>query len=325
MIWILPLCFVILLFLTGLICTRIALARRTPKQDVFAPKTYKGSIWEHYADMINKGVFWIRDQKPDTVTVQSNDGLTLCASFLAHPHARGTLINFHGYRSRGPSDFSCSAPFYYSLGFNLLVIDQRAHGRSDGNYIGFGALERYDCLKWIDYIANRFGEDHPIFLGGISMGASTVLMASGLGLPKQVKGVIADCGFTSPYEIIGEVIRHDYHLPPKPVLFLMDPWARLLAKYGLNSVSTTDAMKTNTTPTLFVHGKTDDFVPCYMTERTYEACTTPKKLMLVDNAGHGLSFVQEPDRYKQTLGQFLEDCLDGSVYTKEEYNKIDRT
>jgi homoserine acetyltransferase len=173
-------------------------------------------------------------------------------------------------------------------------------------FITDGINESKDCLRWVDFIIETFGKDTVIFLSGISMGAATVLMASDLELPKVV-GIMADCGYTSPRAIIKKVIG-DMHLPHWPILPLTDLWCRLLAKFSYREYSTVKAVSRSKVPILFVHGKVDNFVPCAMTEETYGACTSEKELILVEQAGHGLSFLVERERCEAAARAFMERC-----------------
>ena len=179
---------------------------------------------------------------------------------------------------------------------------------SKGKYITFGINERKDCWKWIDYISERFGTEHEIFLGGLSLGASTVVMASGKPLPAQVKGIIADSPFTSPYDIISRTVSHKYHAPSGILMPVICFWSRCLAKISLREYSTLQAMETNETPILFVHGKMDDYVPWKMSVQTSEACRPYHELFLVDGADHGTGYMVEPELYREKLTAFFRYC-----------------
>ncbi len=265
------------------------------------PKT----AWHRFSTPIHEGLDWLNSMPHETITALSHDGLTLYGDLIEQKDPKATIIMFHGYRSAGPNDFSCATKFYYSLGFNLLIVDQRAHGRSGGKYIGFGALERFDCQKWTEIIYERYGKELPIIITGISMGASTVLMASQLKLPENLIAIIADCGFTSPKEIIGHVIKQSYHIPPQIILPAMSVWSKILAKYSFSEISTCDVLKKNIIPVLFIHGEADDFVSCDMTRRAFEACTCEKEAIYVKDAGHGESYIMERARCEEILIKFI--------------------
>lgn len=283
---------------------RFAVVRKKPsRKKKKSLSASKGLVTlDAYRDQMEEGEKWLRAQNMETVCIRSHDGLKLAGHFLDGGTGR-TLILVHGYRSRAFRDFSCVAAYYRSLGFNLLLIDQRAHGESEGKHICFGAKERYDCVRWAGYIDRRIGGE--IFLDGISMGASTVLMAAGEDLPASVKGIIADCGFTSPGAIMLKVMEEDIGVRCRPLFRLVGRMIRLRAGFDVDGCSTVDAMRKNRLPVLLLHGTEDRFVPCRMTVEAYEACQAEKTLLLVEGAGHGASYLQDGDRCRAALQEFL--------------------
>ena len=252
---------------------------------------------------------WFRQQNKERVMQTSYDGLKLAADILpADPGTeRGVLILMHGFRGSAAHDFSCALEFYHELGYHLILPHQRAHGKSEGRYLCFGVKERYDCRMWAYYAATRFGDKMPIFLDGISMGASTVLMAAGLELPRNVKGIIADCGFTSPWEIFRFVLKKWFHLPAFPILHLTGILCRFAAGFGFRECSTLDVLSKSNLPVLFVHGTADELVPFWMGEQNYRACQGPKRFVKVEGASHGFSFLMEEERCKNELQEFLRE------------------
>ena len=259
-----------------------------------------------YKEQMDAGREWFLSQQPEKVEIVSYDGLKLRGLYAHNPESKGTILLMHGYRMDGYTDFTCIYKHYYDLGYSLLNIFQRAHAESEGDYITFGIKERFDCRDWCLYISDRFGSEHKIILDGLSMGAATVLMASGLDLPENVRGIIADCGFTSPWDQIAHLMKTKYHLPVHPLLDLADLWARIMGGFSLKEYSTIEAMKTNTIPTLFLHGEADEFVPTVFSVRAYEACCAPKKILTVPGAGHGVSYLVDPDACDKALDEFIE-------------------
>ena len=251
---------------------------------------------------------WVMQHEHQELHVMSYDGKLLHATFLPRENAKGTILLFHGYRSCWQIDFGLVLPYYYdTLGYQLLLVDQRAHGQSQGRYLTFGVRERYDVISWVTYMGQLLGEDAPLILGGLSMGATTVLLASCFEFPANVRAIIADCGFTSPYEIAQSVLHRDY---PKAPLGLLLPlcgfFTRLFAGYGLKDASTLDAVRESRYPILFIHGTGDSFVPCEMTQRAYDACTSQKELVLVPGAEHGKSYLVDQNRVQSALRAFLQ-------------------
>ena len=188
--------------------------------------------------------------------------------------------------------------------YNILLVDQRAHGESKGKYITFGINESRDCVEWAKYIAAEEKGTYPVFVEGMSMGATTVLMAAGRGLPDCVKGVIADCGFTTPKEIISHVVSRS-HLPAKLLFPFVTFWFRVAAKVNINEYSTMEAMRKCTLPVLFIHGEADNFVPCDMSRRNFKACAAEKRIFTAPGAGHGKSYVQDSKGCLKAIDEYF--------------------
>ncbi|MBE6600508.1 MAG: alpha/beta hydrolase [Ruminococcaceae bacterium] len=262
-------------------------------------------------EMIHAGRDYVRSLPYEDVYTPSHDGLSLRARYFKNGDGKQVLILVHGYKSRGDHDFSCAFEPYKNRGIDILLVDQRSHGKSEGKYICFGTKERFDVIRWCEFIIARNGEGVKIILDGISMGATTVLLAAGLPeLPKNVVGVIADCGFTSARSEVAYVAKRDYHLPSFPAVNLMDLMCRLFAGFSLSEVSTVDAVKSIKVPVVFVHGEADDFVPCENSIRNFCACGSPQKwLYTVPNAGHGLSFLIDNSGVSEVLNTFFEAAL----------------
>ena len=257
---------------------------------------------------------WVNSHEHEDLRVMSYDGKLLHAAYLPRENEKGTILLFHGYRSCWQIDFGLVLPYYYDeLGYSLLLVDQRAHGLSQGKYLTLGVRERLDVLSWVTYMGQKLGQSEPLILGGLSMGATTVLMASCFDFPANVRCIIADCGFTSPWDIAKSVLRRDCpKLPVGLLLPLCSVFTRIFAGFGLRDASTLDAVRESNYPILFIHGTDDTFVPCEMTKQAYTACTSPKELILVPGAEHGKSYLAQPERVKAALKRFLD------TYTNKE-------
>ena len=205
---------------------------------------------------------------------------------------------------------------YHSIGLNLLLVRQRAHGESGGKYITFGVRERRDVLSWVEFHNRTHGMDN-VFLGGMSMGASTLLFAAGEDLPPNVRGITADCGFSSPAEILSHIIRKDFHLPPKLVLPLMEVWARALGGFSLYECNSRKTLARSKTPILFIHGKADTFVPSAMSQAGFDCCASPRQIHLVEGAGHGRSYLFEPEKLTHALVDFFNQNLSDDYILEE--------
>ena len=264
----------------------------------------EGKVYEPFRDRM---VYWMKELRAlphEDFYITSHDGLKLHARFYEYAPGAPIELMFHGYRGNAERDLCGGVQRCFQLGRSALLVDQRCSGESDGKVITFGIKEHQDCLDWVDFAVKHFGEDSKIILTGISMGATTVMMAAGKPLPPQVKGVLADCGFTSAKAIMQEVIR-TMKLPPKVVYPFVYLAARLFGGFDLEAGSALESVKQATVPIIFYHGDTDDFVPSYMSKENYDACASRKALVFIPDAGHGLSYPVNKQVYLQTLYDFF--------------------
>ena len=267
--------------------------------------------WEEYKKIITPRKEWLMEQPLEQIDITAGDGIRLRGYYLpaAQPSDR-LVIGLHGYTSSGLSNFSPHSYFFHQQGFDCLIVDARAHGESGGKYIGFGVLDRFDCLAWINYVEKRFGGEKRIILHGTSMGATTALMTLGFSsLPDSVKGVISDCAFTSPYDVFVHILKRDYHLPPFPIMQFNSILCKSKAGYSFDEYSTLTALKQTDRPVLFIHGAEDNFVPVPMSFENAEACRSPHELLIVDGAGHGASYYENMYLYEYTEWSFIEKYI----------------
>lgn len=269
----------------------------------------KKTNYAKYYNCILASDGWLKEHHAQDVYVTSKDGLKLHGYWIPAKTPRGSILLAHGYRSTILVDFGLAYAFYHALGFNILVPHQRAHGKSEGRYITFGVKESEDMKCWIDLHNRKFGKQQMI-LSGMSMGASTVLYLADQQLPDNVKCIIADCGFTSPKAILDFVYRKIVHLPSGPSLWIANLFARVFAGFSLQQKDTRMVLRNAKLPVMMVHGLADDFVPSDMTQQGYDACTTQKELLLVEGAGHGVSFLKDKETYTKRVIAFLEKHLE---------------
>ena len=287
----------VLFFTVTFICYRMAFY--APREKELGEDEYSippGEIYEPHREQM---IAWMKETRAfphEEVFVTSFDGLKLHGCYYEHAPGSPIEIMFHGYRGSAERDLCGGVQRCFALGRSALVVDQRASGKSDGHVITFGIKERHDCLSWLEFARQKFGEDVELLLCGISMGAATVMMASDMDLPSNVVGIIADCGYTSPREIICKVIRQ-IGLPAKIMYPFVKLGAKIYGRFDLEEASAVEALKKCRVPVFFAHGEPDDFVPCAMSQTNYEACAAPKKLLTVPGAGHGLSYIIAPQEY----------------------------
>lgn len=294
-----------MILLGAYICYRMAFfsPKRKPK-DPEVIEIPKGEIYEVYREDMEKWVRMTRAMPHEDVQVQSFDGLTLRGRFYEYAPGAPIELMLHGYRGSGERDMPGGALRSHRVGRSALVVDQRGSGRSDGNVISFGINERRDCLTWVNFMVEKFGPDVKIILTGISMGGATVMMAAGENLPDNVIGILSDCGYTSPKEIICKVIRQ-LKLPVWPMYPLVKLGARLYGHFDLEETSAVEALQRSKKPVIFFHGEADDFVPCSMSRDCFEACASSKMLVTIPKAGHGLAYPVDPERYIRALREFF--------------------
>lgn len=275
-----------------------------PKPDDPPYQLPEGDTYAHTLPKLKKWAEEMYARPCEPVTITSHDGLTLYGRYYHTADDAPLQILFHGYKSSAFIDFCGGSALAARLGHNALCIDQRAHGKSKGHTISFGINERRDCLCWIDYAVKRFGPDTKILLAGLSMGAATVLMASGEDLPENVKGIMADCPYSSPKAIIRKVSK-DIHLPPSLAYPFVKLGAFLFGHFNLDECSAVSAVRNANVPVLIIHGTADDFVPCSMSREIEAACASQVKLVLVPNAGHGLCYTTAPRVYEEAVLTFF--------------------
>lgn len=281
---------------------------RNAKKESKEKEAPSGEQYEPYKDVIIKGASNILDAPYEKVSITSRDGIKLVGRYYHTADGAPASIIFHGYRSNIGCD--CNGGYSLSLknGYNVLAVYQRAHKESGGRTITFGVKERYDCLDWIEYILKRNGKDTKILLMGLSMGAATVLMAGGLDLPSNVKGIFADCGYSSPKEIL-QTVAKQMGYPVKPTYFFVRWSARIFGGFDPEEASAVDAMKKCKVPVLIIHGDDDRFVPCQMSQDNYDACASEKELLIVKGAGHGLSYCVDAKSYEEAVQSFINKVM----------------
>lgn len=307
--------FLILLFI--LLCLLITAAFVIFRTTLYTPNRTQNEDHRLFSsaqmDVFREQIFSMIDAfnaRPyESVQILSEDGLKLYGKYYHRADGAPLAICFHGYRGTPARDFSGGSKIYLEHGFNLLMVEQRGHKRSEGHRITLGVKERFDCLAWARYAERRFGEKTPLILCGISMGAATVLMASSLDLPKNVCGIIADCPYTSPKEIMLKVAR-GMGFGPRfiyPFLWLA---AKLFAGFDPAAADCCEAVRHTDLPILLIHGEADRFVPCDMSRKIAAAAPDHIELHTFPDAGHGISFLLDPERYRKIVLEFLDRVIE---------------
>ncbi len=295
---------VLLSLLTSYICFYMAFYNSEKnKKEKEAYSIPKGKIYDPYREQMIAWQKQIDEMPHDSVEIISFDGLKLRGKYYELDKNAPIELMMHGYRGNSRRDLCGGVNRAFEVGHNVLLIDQRASGNSEGNVISFGINESKDALSWLEYLQKRFGEESNIILTGVSMGASTVMMCIERGLPSCVKGILADCGYSSAKNIIKKVIK-EMHLPADLLYPFVKLGARIYGKFDLEELTPVEAVKKSPVPILFAHGDADDFVPYSMSVECYNACTSKKELVTVKGAGHGLCYPASPEEYVKKLTNF---------------------
>ncbi len=267
-----------------------------------------GEQYEAHYETIERCMNRLKELPFASCYTEAFDGIRLYGRLYKSDEKAPVHLMFHGYKSTSFLDSCGGAGLALSLDHNVLMADQRAHGKSEGKAITFGVKERFDVLSWIAYINDTFGDDTPIFLWGLSMGAATVLMASELELPKNVVGILADCPYSSPKGILQKV-SEDLKLPGKLVYPFLKLGALLFGGFNPDECSALTAIVNNKLPVLLFHGSDDRFVPWEMSREIKDAASDLITLELFPDAGHGLCFMIDAPRYQKAAIEFIQNCM----------------
>lgn len=217
------------------------------------------------------------------------------------------VIVVHGYMCQG-KDMVSQAKEFYKRGYNVLIVDLRGHGKSEGNYIGMGWPDRLDVINWSNYIIQQ-NNSCKIILYGVSMGAATVMMATGEKLPTNVKLAIEDCGYSSIWEEFKGQLKTLFNLHTFPVLNAANTVCKIRAGYDIKAGASVEQVKKSKTPTLFIHGDQDKFVPFEMLNKVYENASCEKEKLIIEGATHAQASIVNPDLYWKTIDNFIEKYL----------------
>lgn len=310
-----PVLSVVLLLLLALLVSyltyRLAFySNRKKGNDAYLKKVMES--YGEYGERFEKVVKNLEENECTRVSVTSFDGLKLSARYYHKKDGAPLHILFHGYRSRAEFDMSGAAYECMAMSHNVLLVDQRAHGLSEGESISFGINERRDLLVWCDYARKEFGENVKIFLWGVSMGGATVLMSLDLPLPKNVLGVVSDCPYTSPEAII-KLVGKKIKMPVALLFPFLRLGARLFGGFRLGEVSAEKSVLKSEKPVLLLHGAEDTFVPCEMSEKMANDAReggVELRFLKFENAPHAMSCFEDSEKYSATVREFVNEILE---------------
>lgn len=295
-----------LIILTLLFCLYIYFQTfyndRKGKPEAMEP--FSGGIYAPFEDQSRALIKTAVGIPFEQVTLRVNKHKKLCARYYFVKENAPTAIMVHGYKGVGIRDFSGGIQELLKMETNVLIIDHYGHGLSDGKTITFGVKEKYDVLRWIDYINER-NHNPEIYLYGISMGAATVLMTGGLDLPKNIKGIIADCPYSSVKDEL-EVALVKKKLPVKLVYPYMFLSALIFARFNIKKGEVSDYLKNCKIPILLIHGDIDDVVPVESSRKLKEKFPDLIEYVEVAGAPHGMSYFAGYDKYIDAINKFVQ-------------------
>ncbi len=252
---------------------------------------------------------WINKQNNEKIIIKSHRNRNL-TGYLTYPEkeSRVFVVFAHGHHTDHNGDPANFLQYYVEKGYNFLAMDHVSCGESEGCFTGFDYFEHKDCLLWIDYLKERFGDDIKIILHGVSMGGATVCkMVS--KVPEQVKLAVADCPYTSATEEFSEVIKGAGIKNPKPLVKIFNTANKVIAGYDLDDTEVRGSVLQARVPMLFIHGDNDNLVPVKMGKELFELCSKPKELFIVSGAGHADSIRVAEQSYHEKLDEFIDKYL----------------
>lgn len=268
---------------------------------------FRGRIKRGYPPTVvkrfEKGEKWMKREKGERVYTTSL-GDVLTGHLFERENAKRLVLLFHGWRSGWKIECLYPAEELYEQGASVLIVEQRAHDRSEGKYIGFGLLERFDCLAWCNEMAYRFPQ-LDLYLMGFSMGASTLLLSADLPFPKTVKGIIADSGYRSPMDMVRRFAKDKLHVESDELIGEVNDLCGSEAGYRFTDKTARECLQKATLPIFFVHGTKDTMVPYSDSVQNFEDCASKKELYLLKGAGHGEAFFRDPQTYLGKITSFF--------------------
>lgn len=278
-------------------------------QESYAAQVQTSDIKVNRQIALNETRAWAAEAVHEKIAVETQDGYTLIAeTFPAEEESHVWILVLHGYTG-WKEEMYPFAYWYHEQGYQILVPDLRCQGESEGDFIGMGWTDHFDCVLWVNYILSR-DADARIVIHGQSMGASTALMMAGdERTSNKITAVISDCAYTDAYSMFGDKITEWFYLPPFPIVDTACFVLRMRGGYNLKDASAIDAVVKSRIPTLFIHGSEDDMISVQMSQDLYDAAGEPKELLIVEGAGHAQAQDKDPEAYYGAIAAFLEEYL----------------
>lgn len=261
----------------------------------------KNTKYYPYIDIIKKHYDYFNNLEYKELEIKSYDNLILKGNYYDN-NSDKTVIFFHGYRATPLNNYQIIGKYLYEKGYNLLMVYQRCHGKSEGKYITFGVREKYDVISWVNKINNDYNPNK-IILYGLSMGAGTVMLSTSLGLPKNVKALVADCGFDSSYNGLKRGIKRAFKFGYHVISFFM--YLLLLPHANLKKNKCYKALENNEIKIIFIHGKNDELIPISMGLNNYNH-NKGEKYFIETNMIHAMSIYENTEEIANKIIEYIE-------------------
>lgn len=278
--------------------------------DKFASPNKDGQEYkEHLNSILDIGKKWFDSANKEKVIIRStNFNKNIHADYIfAKQPSNVYVILIHGYTS-SPRNMGIYAEKYHNIGYNVILPSLNGHGDSETNTVTMGWNDRLDIIDLINSILEN-NPDAKIIIHGVSMGAATTMMTTGENLPENVKVAVADCGYTSVWDIFSDKLNNSMHLPDFPILYSANEVNKSIKKFDFKKASSVEQLRKSKTPTIFIHGEKDTFVPYAMLDEVYNACTAPKEKVTIPNAPHARNSCADPDLYWNSVLNFIKDYI----------------
>jgi len=288
------------------VCPMVAVScylfsRKNYHNFVAHPERLDHPAYAQWKKPILENMEWMLKQPAEEVRILSEEGFPLAAEWY-HNNSKKTVILVHGYKTTPFNNFSSIARIFLEHGWNVLMVWQRAHGKSGGHATTFGLKERRDPQKWAEWVDQNVGGSIAIY--GVSMGAASLAYASDRVFPESVRSFVIDCPYCRPYDQMLDMCRDSFP-PLKYLLFLICGFAKILLGVNMKD-DIRDALKNTSVPSVFISGEQDQTVPLKTVRAAYEACAAEKELIIVPEATHTLSFLAGGESAQNKVFAFLD-------------------
>lgn len=274
-----------------------------------SPNKKEDDYTAHLNSVLKSGADWFKIADREKIVIRSANGKkNLHADFIFSEKPSDVyIILVHGYTS-SPENMGIYAKKYHEVGYNVILPSLNGHADSEKDIVTMGWDDRLDVIEWANYISEE-KPNSKIIIHGVSMGAATTMMATGEDLPKNVVAAVADCGYTSVWDIFSNKLNKGMNLPDFPILYSANTVNKAISKYDFKKASSVEQLKKSKTPTIFIHGEKDTFVPYEMLDKVYNACASEKEKVTIPDAPHARNACADPELYWKSVFDFINKYL----------------